>query len=197
MYHGYISQRARFADVLSEIYTFLLTHPSESMVVSIKEEVPPNHPDFAHMVWQAIQPRPSSWLTSSGGRARPTIKFATPTEHLPSYHRAQWRKHSQHAASPAGNGDAEKVELDGREEKKGNPFWFLDTHVPTVGEVRGKAILLCRFPQGEQWGEGIGWHPSWPDNRREGFEWEMDDGTLFRVQDWWVLPSHLCMAPHR
>ncbi|PVG00204.1 PLC-like phosphodiesterase [Serendipita vermifera] len=74
-------------------------------------------------------------------------------------------------------------------------LWFLENRVPKLGEVRGKAIMFSRFGRnGEDWEkglEGIGIHPTtWPDNRREGFEWILKD-TRVRTQDWYGIPSFL------
>jgi 1-phosphatidylinositol phosphodiesterase len=74
-------------------------------------------------------------------------------------------------------------------------LWFLENRIPTLGEVRGKAIMFSRFGRnGEGWKgglEGIGIHPTtWPDNRREGFEWMLKD-TRVRTQDWYGIPSFL------
>ena len=65
-------------------------------------------------------------------------------------------------------------------------IWYLENRIPTLGEVRGKAILFSRFG-----GHGAGWpdnkvgvHPPlWPDSAKDGFEWEMTD-TRVRVHDW-------------
>jgi 1-phosphatidylinositol phosphodiesterase len=74
-------------------------------------------------------------------------------------------------------------------------LWYLEPRVPTLGEVRGKIILFSRFGNnGEHWEHGLnglGIHPPrWPDNVREGFEWEME-GTRVRTQDWYGIPSFL------
>ena len=70
-------------------------------------------------------------------------------------------------------------------------IWFLENRIPTLGEVRGKVILLSRFggdgsgwPQGL---EGMGIHPTtWPDSQKTAFEWELK-GTLIRTHDWYVV----------
>ena len=62
-----------------------------------------------------------------------------------------------------------------------------------LGEVRGKGILVTRFDRegDEEWKAGMGIHPStWPDSRREGFEWWCGD-TRVRTQDWWDTTSIL------
>lgn len=74
-------------------------------------------------------------------------------------------------------------------------LWYLEPQVPTLGEVRGKIVLFSRFGKnGEHWENGLnglGIHPSrWPDNVREGFEWEMAC-TRVRTQDWYGIPSFL------
>ncbi len=76
-------------------------------------------------------------------------------------------------------------------------LWFLENRVPTLGEARGKIILMSRFGGNNDGGNGPwmarengvpvlrrGWAPDhWPDSEIEGFEWSCG-GTLVRVQDW-------------
>lgn len=68
-------------------------------------------------------------------------------------------------------------------------MWWLENRIPTLGEARGKVVLFSRFG-----GDGWGWGgtekmgirpPSWPDNRKEGFEWDCK-GVRIRTQDWYV-----------
>jgi 1-phosphatidylinositol phosphodiesterase len=71
-------------------------------------------------------------------------------------------------------------------------MWFLENRVPTLGEVRGKAILFSRFGgDGTAWEgglEGMGIHPTnWPDSAKPSFAWSCKD-VLVRTQDWWVAP---------
>jgi 1-phosphatidylinositol phosphodiesterase len=124
VYHGPVSQRAHFPAILDDIYAFLASHPTESILITLKEEIPPNDPSFARMVWDAIEP---------GDRAG---------------------------------------------------YWFRQPRVPTLGEVRGKAILMSRFAQGKEWEAGVGWVPSWPNNRKESETELTADGSVFRLQDW-------------
>ncbi|KAF8881953.1 PLC-like phosphodiesterase [Gymnopilus junonius] len=72
-------------------------------------------------------------------------------------------------------------------------MWFLENRIPTLGEVRGKVIMLSRFGgDGDGWEgglEGIGIHPTtWPDSVKDGFEWELK-GTLVKTSDWYAIPS--------
>jgi 1-phosphatidylinositol phosphodiesterase len=69
-------------------------------------------------------------------------------------------------------------------------IWFLENRIPTLGEVRGKAIMFSRFGgDGATWEgglEGMGIHPTnWPDSERQGFTWTCKD-VLVRTQDWCV-----------
>ncbi|KAG7561903.1 hypothetical protein FFLO_02632 [Filobasidium floriforme] len=103
--------------------------------------------------------------------------------------------------------------------------WFLENRVPTLGEVRGKAVLMSRFGGGDGpdgsipwevpvgWGRNkevrMGWRPNrWPDSVIEGFEWECGT-TEVRTQDWYeihgvfnipakssVLTDHLLSGSH-
>jgi len=124
VYHGPRSQRSNLIDLLSVIHEFLPSHPSETLILSIKEESPPFHPHFSSLLYTAFLP------------------------------------HLKH--------------------------WFLEERIPTLGEVRGKGMLLTRFDrEGEKdWIEGMGIHPyTWPDSKKEGFEWWCDT-TRVRTQDW-------------
>lgn len=69
----------------------------------------------------------------------------------------------------------------------GEGFWFLENRIPTLGEVRGKAVLFSRFGgNGQGWERGLGIHPpSWPDSKEDGFCWWLQ-GTQIKVQDWYV-----------
>ncbi|CAA7267006.1 unnamed protein product [Cyclocybe aegerita] len=72
-------------------------------------------------------------------------------------------------------------------------MWFLENRIPTLGEVRGKVVMLSRFGgNGAGWEgglEGLGIHPTtWPDSDQEGFEWELK-GTRVRTHDWYNIPS--------
>src|SRR5258708_6629527 len=82
----------------------------------------------------------------------------------------------------------------------GKGMWFLANHVPTLGEVRGKAILFSRFGgDGAGWEgglEGMGIHPTnWPDSSKEIFSWTCKD-VLVRTQDWCVAPFSYAAADH-
>ena len=127
-YHGIRPERTRFTDTLSVIHAFLAAHLSETVIVSIKEETPPFHPQFASMLWRDIEPYQASW--------------------------------------------------------------YLEERIPRLGEVRGKVVLMSRFdvgPGDKVWDARLGIHPStWPDSRREGFEWDCA-GTMVRTQDWCVV----------
>ncbi|KAI0253821.1 PLC-like phosphodiesterase [Lactifluus subvellereus] len=74
-------------------------------------------------------------------------------------------------------------------------IWFLENRVPTLGEVRGKAIMFSRFGgDGATWEgglQGMGIHPTnWPDSEKQGFTWACND-VLVRTQDWYRIPSFL------
>ncbi|KAI0259923.1 PLC-like phosphodiesterase [Gloeopeniophorella convolvens] len=88
-----------------------------------------------------------------------------------------------------------------REEVEDGPggmgMWFLENRIPTLGEVRGKAIMFSRFGvDGGAWEgglEGIGIHPTnWPDSEKDGFTWDCKD-VLVRTQDWYHIPSFLAI----
>lgn len=131
VYHGVSNQRAHFTDVVAEIHIFLSLYSSESLLVSIKEEVPPVVPKFAELVWAALAP------------------------HV-------------------------------------DQFWFLETRLPNLGEVRGKAMIMPRFPIDPRpglWDKGVGMKiGGWPDDRPEGFEMKCGEERVL-VQDWYGVPS--------
>lgn len=74
-------QRCTFRSVLVDLVAFLDAHPTETVVMSVKDEV--RNEDFSRLVW------------------------------------------------------LDMAQYEGR--------WFLENRVPSLGEVRGKAILLTRF----------------------------------------------------
>ncbi|EIW85462.1 PLC-like phosphodiesterase [Coniophora puteana RWD-64-598 SS2] len=69
----------------------------------------------------------------------------------------------------------------------GLDMWHLDERIPTLGEVRGKAVMFSRFGNGTGWANGLmGIHPTtWPDSDKSGFSWNCGD-TLVRTADWFV-----------
>lgn len=133
MYHGVRNQVAHFTSILTEIHTFLSLHPTETLLVSLKEEVPPIDPLFSELVWSALQP------------------------HVDKY-------------------------------------WFLSSRLPKLGEVRGRAMIMPRFPitvEEGLWDRGVGLKPdTWPDDLPEGFEVECGEARV-RVEDWYGVPSIL------
>ena len=91
VYHGMRDQRSTFRQVLAELTGFLKAHPTETVILSVKDEV--RNEDFSRLVWL----------------------------------------------------DMTKYE----------DLWFLENRVPSLGEVRGKAVLLTRF-----WASAQNSHPS-------------------------------------
>lgn len=81
------NQRSTFAQVLADLVAFLKSHPTETVIMSVKDEV--RNEDFSRLVWLDME----------------------------RYH----------------------------------DMWYLENRVPTLGEVRGKAILLTRFWASECW----------------------------------------------
>lgn len=76
-------------------------------------------------------------------------------------------------------------------------LWYLKNQIPTLGEVRGKVVLLSRFGgNGEGWEgglEGMGIHPTrWPDSAKDGFTWNCKD-IVVRTHDWYAIPSFLAI----
>lgn len=76
-------------------------------------------------------------------------------------------------------------------------MWFLENRIPTLGEVRGKVVMLSRFGgSGDGWEgglEGMGIHPTtWPDSVKDGFEWDLK-GTLVKTSDWYVPSSRIML----
>ncbi|ORY28650.1 PLC-like phosphodiesterase [Naematelia encephala] len=133
VYHGPRPQRSDLLTLLSTFQSFLLSHPSETFIMSVKEEGPPFHPIFSKMAWEGFRPY-----------------------------------------------------LD--------KFWYTENRIPTLGEVRGRGVLLARFDRIQGTGEwecGLGIHPDrWPDSRQEGFEWNCS-GRIMRIQDWYRVPTLL------
>ncbi|KAJ7184395.1 PLC-like phosphodiesterase [Mycena filopes] len=76
----------------------------------------------------------------------------------------------------------------------GRDMWFFESRIPTLGEVRGKAVMFSRFGNGDGWEgglDGMGIHPTyWPDSAKKGFTWMCND-TVVRTNDWYHIPSFL------
>ena len=127
VYHGPRPQRSSLAHLLTTIHAFLSSHPTETLLLCLKEEIPPGttNPNFSKLVYAHFEPF------------------------------------------------FEK-------------YWFLENRIPTLGEVRGKGMVLTRFDStgDDGWEKvGMGVRGSWPDSRREGFTWD-SGGTEVRIQDW-------------
>jgi len=81
VFHGIRNQRTKFTAVLSDLDDFLTSHPTETVIMSVKDEL--RSEDFSRLTWLEMAKYP---------------------------HR-----------------------------------WFLENRVPTLGEVRGKVIIMGRF----------------------------------------------------
>ncbi|PWN53716.1 PLC-like phosphodiesterase, partial [Violaceomyces palustris] len=67
-------------------------------------------------------------------------------------------------------------------------FWFLSPRVPTLGECRGKIVLLSRFGRGDEQPGGI--HPPiWPNSSKEIFSYKLPSGQTVETQDWYDISS--------
>lgn len=80
----------------------------------------------------------------------------------------------------------------------GLAMWCLENRIPTLGEVRGRVVLLSRFGgDGSGWEgglEGLGIHPTaWPDSEKDGFTWTLK-GTLVRTHDWYARATWTLMS---
>lgn len=72
IYHGIINQKLTFSSVLADIYAFLDANPSETVMVSIKEEnSKTGQPAFGNTLNQYIAQRPDKWWT---GNSMPPLK---------------------------------------------------------------------------------------------------------------------------
>jgi 1-phosphatidylinositol phosphodiesterase len=56
VYHGPRSQRSNLTVLLETLHQFLRTHPTETFIVSIKQETPPDYPRFSQILYKAFQP---------------------------------------------------------------------------------------------------------------------------------------------
>ncbi|MFY0252531.1 phosphatidylinositol-specific phospholipase C [Chitinophaga sp. 30R24] len=125
IHHGSIYQNMNFTDVLTACYDFLAANPTETIVMSVKEEYDP---------------------TNNTRSFEQT--FDTYTQQQPSK-------------------------------------WYLDNTVPTLGQVRGKIVLVRRFgasntPKGIE-------ATNWADNTT--FTMNNPNSTV-RVQDQYVVPDN-------
>ncbi|KAG8892325.1 hypothetical protein FRB99_002800 [Tulasnella sp. 403] len=168
-YHGPISQRTPFSDVLAAVYAFLRSDDGkdECVVMSIKQEdYETDSPVlFSTLVHDAIYNSNFDGTAEVHGVA----KVTTANQPLP----------------PAAENGTVRA-------KSGLDMWFLQDHVPTLGEARGKIILLSRFGDGTGWEgglNGMGIYPTtWPNSVPTGFTWDLGD-TTFQMQDWYDIKS--------
>jgi len=70
-------------------------------------------------------------------------------------------------------------------------LWYLEDRIPTLGEVRGRIMILSRFGNGIGWEGGLGgmgvvpWF--WPNSDPNGFSFECGPDTTLNVQDWYDI----------
>ncbi|KAK4048619.1 hypothetical protein OIO90_005789 [Microbotryomycetes sp. JL221] len=70
---------------------------------------------------------------------------------------------------------------------KRKELWYKENRWPSLHEVRGKAVVFCRF--GFETQQGL--HPvSWPNNSPVAFETDIG-GEICIVQDWYSISSFL------
>lgn len=81
VYHGERNQRTTFVAVLADLLSFLASHPTETVIMSLKDEK--RDEDFSRLLWLDM------------------VKY--------------------------------------------RDIWFLENRVPSLREVRGKAIIMGRF----------------------------------------------------
>ncbi|CBQ69076.1 related to 1-phosphatidylinositol phosphodiesterase precursor [Sporisorium reilianum SRZ2] len=66
--------------------------------------------------------------------------------------------------------------------------WWLGTGMPTLGEVRGKIVLISRFGSSDS--QPGGFHPPiWPDSSPTPFSYTLPDNTTVWTQDWYNIAS--------
>lgn len=167
-YHGILTQRANFEDLLAQVQTFLTTPESsrETVIMSIQQgafspSLPPRLPIESE----------ERELTNSWGAFRTRTENASTPLFL-----ALLRSYI--SLSPS--------------------LWFLANRIPRLAEVRGKIVLFSRFGTAadeREWEAmgGMGIHPEgWRDSVREGFEVDLPRGEnegmswTLGIQDWCV-----------
>jgi 1-phosphatidylinositol phosphodiesterase len=62
VYHGPRPQRSSLPLLLATLHTFLFSHPTETLILCLKEETPPTHPRFAALVYTAFEPHSDKWV---------------------------------------------------------------------------------------------------------------------------------------
>ncbi|SPO41075.1 uncharacterized protein PSFLO_06557 [Pseudozyma flocculosa] len=71
--------------------------------------------------------------------------------------------------------------------------WYLDARIPTLGEVRGKVVLISRFGTSREQPGGI--HPPiWPNSSPLSFRYTLPSGQVVETQDWYDIGS-LALVP--
>lgn len=100
IYHGVIDQMLPFSRVCSDCYQFLTLHPSETIIMSVKDESVDFLKNISRIVKKILN-SPADWDF--------TDAFLRETEAFPQY-------------------------------------WYMDTTVPRLKDVRGKIVLMRRFP---------------------------------------------------
>lgn len=64
--------------------------------------------------------------------------------------------------------------------------WYLGTGMPTLGDVRGKIVLISRFGTSDSQPGGL--HPPiWPDSSTTPFHYTLPDNSSVYTQDWYNI----------
>ncbi|PWN38596.1 PLC-like phosphodiesterase, partial [Meira miltonrushii] len=72
----------------------------------------------------------------------------------------------------------------------GRDRWFLENRVPTLGEVRGKIVMLSRFVIDQSYGFPGGISPPiWPNSLKGIFNYTLPSGQEVFTQDWYDIGS--------
>jgi 1-phosphatidylinositol phosphodiesterase len=152
-YHGIISQHVPFSDILDVIYAFLRSKEGCRECVVMSVK----QENFAEVPWDIFSDLMRQQVYHHGEANQYT-----------GIEKSSFKNSAEHRSS--------------------RDMWWLQNRVPTLGEARGKIVLFSRFGgDGRGWDgglEGLGIHPaSWPDSRKEGFEWGCGETTI-RTHDW-------------
>ncbi len=126
VYHGSVDTGTDFVgDVLGVVKSFLAAHPSETVVMSVKNDY------------------------TTRGLGAPVLS----TDQFDATFHAVWQ-----------NSNADWVKAHGK------PLWYIGDTIPSLGEVRGRIVLLRRFGAGshDQHPPGID-ATAWPDNSATAF----------------------------
>lgn len=140
IYHGHVATGYDFQYVLETVFDFLEEHPTEGVILRVKEEGAPLPVGRSSPAADAQADEDDEWVSE---------KYNTTFEEAFNYYR-----HTNPLTAP---GCAQHLLTPWPPSPKGESSESSSRMVPTLGELRGRALVLYEFATTADPGYGISW----------------------------------------